>query len=225
MIDREIALDPIGPASYRQPPEQPWEDLETWKKMEREIRQRHACRYSPKTPYTKNWKPICKNLALILGHKSFKFCFLKASLVCLTRDTAVIEFENRYKLNHVRDFLHARTEARHQSCVPQDYSHWHESCASSAYSQARRRLLYKKKSYWSDKLPKQRRFHMNPPNGIDPQMISNPPYYVQGRKIQPIDVIEGWSFCLRVGRGGATFIPMLVILGYTALIACFSSGR
>lgn len=99
MINREIALDPIGPDSYRQPPEQPWEDLETWKKMEREIRQN-----SPKTPYTKNWKPICRNLALILGHKSFKFCFLKASLVCLTRDTAVIEFENRYKLDHVRDY-------------------------------------------------------------------------------------------------------------------------
>lgn len=104
MIDREIALDPIGPASYRQPPDQPWEDLETWKKMGREIRQRHACRYSPKTPYTKNWKPICRNLALILGHKSFKFCFLKASLICMTRDTAVIEFETRHKLDYVRDY-------------------------------------------------------------------------------------------------------------------------
>ena len=99
MIDREIALDPIGPASYRQPPDQLWEDLETWKRIEREIRQN-----SPKTPYTKNWRPICKNLALILGHKSFKFCFLKASLVCLARDTAVIEFEDRYKLDYVRDF-------------------------------------------------------------------------------------------------------------------------
>jgi len=98
MIDSQITLDPIG-ASYHQPPEQPWEDLETWKKMEREIRQN-----SPKTPYIRNWKPICKNLALILGHKSFKFCFLKASLVCLTRDTAVIEFESRYKLDHVRGY-------------------------------------------------------------------------------------------------------------------------
>jgi len=40
---------------------------------------------------------------------------------------------------------------------------------------------------------------MNTPNGIDPQMILNPPYYVQGRKIQPIDVIEGWSFCHHLG--------------------------
>jgi hypothetical protein len=106
MIDSKITLGSTGAASYRQPSEQlseqlseqPWEDLESWKKMEREIRQN-----SPKTPYSKNWKPICKNLALILGHKSFKFYFLKASLVCLTRDTAVIEFENRYKLNYVRD--------------------------------------------------------------------------------------------------------------------------
>lgn len=86
-------------APHRQPPDQPWEDLETWKKMEREIRQN-----SPKTPYTKNWKPICRNLALILGHKGFRFCFLKASLVCLTRDTAIIEFENSCKMGYVRDY-------------------------------------------------------------------------------------------------------------------------
>lgn len=40
---------------------------------------------------------------------------------------------------------------------------------------------------------------MSTPDGLDPQMIANPPYYVQGRKIQPIDVIEEWSFCHHLG--------------------------
>ena len=30
---------------------------------------------------------------------------------------------------------------------------------------------------------------------IDLEMIANPPHYVQGRKIEPIRVIEEWSFC------------------------------
>lgn len=56
---------------------------------------------------------------------------------------------------------------------------------------------------------------MNTPNGIDPQMISNPPYYVQGRKIQPIDVIEGWSFCHHLG----------CVVKYIARLGRKSAGR
>lgn len=40
---------------------------------------------------------------------------------------------------------------------------------------------------------------MNTPAGIDPQMIANPPHYVKGRKIEPIQVIEEWSFCHHLG--------------------------
>lgn len=56
---------------------------------------------------------------------------------------------------------------------------------------------------------------MNTPNGIDSQMISNPPYYVQGRKIQPIDVIEGWSFCHHLG----------CVVKYVARLGRKSAGR
>ena len=79
--------------------DKPWEDLDTWKKLEREIRLN-----SPKTPYSRQWKPIARNLALILGHRSFRFCFLKASLVSLTRDTAVVQFENLFKMAYIRDY-------------------------------------------------------------------------------------------------------------------------
>lgn len=34
---------------------------------------------------------------------------------------------------------------------------------------------------------------------IDQQMIENPPHYVEGRKIQPIEAIEGWSLCHHLG--------------------------
>jgi hypothetical protein len=34
---------------------------------------------------------------------------------------------------------------------------------------------------------------------IDQQMIDNPPHYVKGRKIQPIEAIEGWSLCHHLG--------------------------
>jgi len=34
---------------------------------------------------------------------------------------------------------------------------------------------------------------------IDQQMIANPPHYVEGRKIQPIEAIEGWSLCHHLG--------------------------
>jgi hypothetical protein len=34
---------------------------------------------------------------------------------------------------------------------------------------------------------------------IDQQMIENPPHYVEGRKIQPIEAIEEWSLCHHLG--------------------------
>lgn len=79
--------------------DQPWEVLERWGTLQREIK-----RNTFPNDYTQKWLPICKNLALILGHRAFRFSFLKARLACLTRDTAVIEFESRFKRDHVRDF-------------------------------------------------------------------------------------------------------------------------
>ena len=97
-VDTDLQTGPTT-SPYQRFPDQPWEEMERWYTIERAIRQN-----SPKNIYTKHWKPICKNLALILGHQTFKFCFLKASLVRLTRDTAVIEFEDRFKRDYVRDF-------------------------------------------------------------------------------------------------------------------------
>jgi len=96
MID--AIFNPTITASDRLP-EQPWEDIERWNTLQREIK-----RNTFPNDYTQKWLPIAKNLALILGHRAFRFSFLKARLACLTRDTAVIEFESRLKRDHVRDF-------------------------------------------------------------------------------------------------------------------------
>jgi hypothetical protein len=96
-----------------QPSDQPWEDLERWNTLQREIK-----RNTFPNDYTQKWLPIAKNLALILGHRSFRFCFLKARLACLTRDTAVIEFESRFKRDHVRDFYMPETRRAIRAAHP-----------------------------------------------------------------------------------------------------------
>jgi hypothetical protein len=66
---------------------------------------------------------------------------------------------------------------------------------------------------------------MNTPNGTDLQIISNPPYCVQGRNIQPIDVIERWALCHHLGcavkyleqAGRKTPLPRQVRLEQTRL--------
>ena len=66
---------------------------------------------------------------------------------------------------------------------------------------------------------------MNTPNSTDLQIISNPPYCVQGCNIQPIDVIERWALCHHLGcavkyleqAGRKTPLPRQASLGQAHL--------